>query len=168
MNEEKILKYIKDVIEIDEDTIRFLKDIPESKTYKEVEKSIKAYKGLLDLYKKEKEQNSIIKEKLKELNIPMETLIGEFNRLEDLEDDRERLKALLKEEKEKNKELQNYMKEFLIPKSTINILYFSKDKIRDRIEELENSKEDYTFNKLTSEDIRRTLITELKQIIGEE
>lgn len=60
-----------------------------------------------DLYKKEKEQNSLIKEKLKELNIPMETLIGEFNRLEDLEDDREQLKWRLKEEREKNKELEN-------------------------------------------------------------
>lgn len=166
MNEEKILKYIKDVIEIDEDTIRFLKDIPESKTYKEVEKSIKAYKGLLDLYKKEKEQNSIIKEKLKELNIPMETLIGEFNRLEDLEDDREQLKALLKEEKEKNKELQNYMKEFLIPKSTINLIYISKDKIRNKIKELEGQEDWYIENKSLDDLYGR--IDELKELLEEE
>ena len=47
---------------------------------------------------------------------------------------------LYNKEKEKNKELQNYMKEYLIPKSTINLIYISKDKIKQKIEELEEIK----------------------------
>lgn len=86
----------------------------------------KASNNLLDLYNKEKEQNSLIKNKLKELNIPMETLIGEFNRLEDLEDDREQLKWRLKEEKENYDKLTKHFIEN----------HISKDKIRAKIEKL--------------------------------
>lgn len=44
---------------------------------------------------------------------------------------------LYQKEKEKNRELQSYMKTNLIPKSTINLLYTSKDKIKDKIKEVE-------------------------------
>ena len=39
---------------------------------------------------------------------------------------------LYQKEKDKNKELQRYMKTNLIPKSTINLLYISKNKIREK------------------------------------
>lgn len=110
-----------------------------------------------DLYNKEKEQNSLIKEKLEELNIPMETLIGEFNRLEDLEDDTIQLKWQLKEEKENYDKLTKHFIEN----------HVSKDKIRQKIEEVANEKENYTFERLTSEDIRRTIITNLKDLLEE-
>ena len=45
--------------------------------------------------------------------------------------------------------------------------YISKDKIREKIKEVENREENYTFDKLTSEDIRRTIITNLKELLGE-
>lgn len=85
----------------------------------------KPMKDLLDLYNKEKEQNSLIKEKLEELNIPMETLINEFNRLEDLEDDREQLKWRLKEEKEKNEQAVIRLEYYII-----NNMALAKDEDR--------------------------------------
>ncbi len=78
-----------------------------------------------DLYKKEKEQNSLIKDKLKELNIPMETLIGEFDRLEDLEDDTIQLKWRLKEEKEKNEQAVIRLEYYII-----NNMALAKDEDR--------------------------------------
>ena len=49
--------------------------------------------------------------------------------------------------------------------------YIKKSKIKDKIEELEsdNSKfENYTFEKLTSRDIRRTIITNLQELLEKE
>lgn len=54
-----------------------------------------------------------IKLKLQEKNIPIETLLAEFNRLEDLEDDKEQLIQENKELKEKNKELNNKILNFI-------------------------------------------------------
>ena len=45
--------------------------------------------------------------------------------------------------------------------------YVSKDKIRKLIKEVENRKENYTFYKLTSEDIRRTIVTNLEYLLEE-
>lgn len=45
--------------------------------------------------------------------------------------------------------------------------YISKDKIKEKIKEVENREENYTFDKLTSEDIRRTIITNLEELLGE-
>lgn len=59
---------------------------------------------------------------------------NEYNAIQGLLD-------LYNKEKEKNTELQNYMKEYLIPKSTINLLYISKDKIREKIKEYDGLKE---------------------------
>lgn len=45
--------------------------------------------------------------------------------------------------------------------------YIDKDKIKEKIKEVESGKENYTFEKLTSEDIRRTIITNLQELLGE-
>lgn len=42
-----------------------------------------------------------------------------------------------------------------------------KNKIKEKIEEVKNSKENYTFSQVTSEDIRRTIITNLQELLGE-
>lgn len=58
----------------------------------------------------------------------------------------ESLETKLDKEKEKNEELQNYMKEYLIPKSTINLVYISKDKIKEKIEKLKKKDEENLIN----------------------
>lgn len=65
-------------------------DIKWLQEYAEQEKRYKwgkQIKLLLTAYEKEKETNKQIKCKLDEKNIPIETLLAEFERLEDLEDD---------------------------------------------------------------------------------
>lgn len=57
LSEEEIIKYIKDEIEDETDTYHWFDDNPENKTRKQIEESINAHQGLLDLYKKEKEKN---------------------------------------------------------------------------------------------------------------
>ena len=68
MCEEEIIKYIKDEIENDTDTFHWFDDIPSNSTRKQIEESIKAHQGLLDLYKKEKEKNIKYKEVISNLN----------------------------------------------------------------------------------------------------
>lgn len=133
-SEEEIISYIRDNVKDDENTYLLCDCLENIVTGKYTKYDIQLIvSGLLNLYKKEKEQNSLIKEKLKELNISMETLIGEFNRLEDLEDDTIQLKWRLKEEKEKNKELENKRKTTM---EVIGANYIHKDKIREKMEEL--------------------------------
>ena len=43
--------------------------------------------------------------------------------------------------------------------------YIPKSVIKEKIEEIKNSNENYTFEKLTSEDIRRTVITNLQELL---
>ena len=57
LSEEEIIKYIKDEIENETDTYHWFDDMPDNKTRKQIEESINAHKGLLDLYNKEKEKN---------------------------------------------------------------------------------------------------------------
>lgn len=64
----------------------------------------KQYNGLLDLYKQEKEKNAEIKNKLEEINVPVETLLAEFDRLENVE-------HRLDVEKEKNKQWEDKIRE---------------------------------------------------------
>lgn len=40
-----------------------------------------------------------------------------------------------------------------------------KKKIKDKIEEIKNNKENYIFERLTSEDIKRTIITNLQELL---
>lgn len=81
-----------------------------------------ALQNLLELYNKEKEQNRV---NINSINNLMKECNEENKRCMELAIE-------LNEEKEKNKELENYMKEYLIPKSTINLLYISKDKIKEK------------------------------------
>lgn len=65
MEENKIIKYIKDEIENETDTFHWFDDTPENQTRKQIEESINAHQGLLDLYNKEKKKNKIKDEYLK-------------------------------------------------------------------------------------------------------
>lgn len=78
-----------------EDSIKTLKEFNKIKinsyamqfvniSYPDLQEAIET---LLTAYEKEKETNKQIKCKLDEKNIPIETLLAEFERLEDLEDD---------------------------------------------------------------------------------
>lgn len=62
MSEEEIIKYIKDEIENDIDTFHWFDNIPKNETRRQIEESIKAHQGILDLYNKEKEENKKLKE----------------------------------------------------------------------------------------------------------
>lgn len=64
MEEDKIIKYIKNDIECDKDTASWFED-KNHPTRKQIEEGINAYQGLLDLYNKEKRQNKIKDEYLK-------------------------------------------------------------------------------------------------------
>lgn len=54
MSEEEIIKYIKDEIENETDTYHWFDNMPNNETRKQIEESINAHQGLLDLYNKEK------------------------------------------------------------------------------------------------------------------
>jgi hypothetical protein len=93
--EERMIKYVEKIVE---DSINNI----EGKDYFEyimTMNDIQAIQSLLNLYNKEKERNKDL-EPIKKLNIPVETLVSEFNRLEDLEDNTEMLKSEL-EKKDK-------------------------------------------------------------------
>ena len=97
MNEEEIIKYIENDIEIDTDTASWFEE--NNETRKQIEKGIEAYKGLLDLYNQEKEKNKelidtiaiykstlsdyIHKDKIKE---KIEDLKNEYRQLEETSD----------------------------------------------------------------------------------
>ena len=55
-----------------------------------------AIEALLKMYYEEKEKNKNIKDKLKEMNISIETLLAEFERLENIEDELEQKKEFKK------------------------------------------------------------------------
>ena len=56
MTEEEIIKYIKDEIENETDTYHWFDDTPKNKTRLQIEESINAHQGLLDLYNNAKEE----------------------------------------------------------------------------------------------------------------
>lgn len=60
MSEEEIIKYIKDEIENEIDTFHWFDDTQNNSTRKQIEESIKAHQGLLDLYNEEKEKNNTL------------------------------------------------------------------------------------------------------------
>lgn len=70
------------------------------------------------------------------------TLMEEVDRLEDLEDNTEELKILLKEEKEKNYSLKKQIK--LMQSINITENFVEKSKIRQKIEEIKNRKNEET------------------------
>lgn len=65
MKEDKIIKYIKDEIENETDTFHWFDDVPENQTRKQIEESIKAHQGLLDLYEKEVQKNKELERQIK-------------------------------------------------------------------------------------------------------
>lgn len=64
MSEEEILKYVQEEIENETDTFHWFDDMPNNKTRKDIEKSIQAHQGLLDLYNKEKAIVDLMAEQL--------------------------------------------------------------------------------------------------------
>ena len=65
-----------------------------------------------------------------------------------------------------NKIINEDFKELYIKlRITIKDEYVPKYKVKELIEKIKNSKENYTFEKLTSEDIRRTIITNLEELL---
>lgn len=64
MSKEEILKYIQEEIENETDTFHWFDDMPNNKTRKDIEKSIQAHQGLLDLYNKEKAIVDLMAEQL--------------------------------------------------------------------------------------------------------
>ena len=134
---------------------------------KELEEKTKTLKSLSNAYNrlwiaKCEEYNSLERkiEKIEELNIPVETLIAEFNRLEDLEDDREQLNDYIKD---LQKKLTNAIEIKYIHKD-----YIPKSKVRKKIEELE--KEYDQFVEWDREDdcmITREIIEILEDLLQE-
>ena len=147
------------------------------KTYLINEDRVDEYTKQLEYQLKEKNEKIIeLENMLKsilDLNIPTATLVKEFQRLETLEDETDELKLeiqykdqeifefmnsdrgkLLKENKELKKEMAD-----------LSECWLKKDKIRNKIKEVENGKENYIFERLTSEDIRRTIITNLNELL---
>ena len=92
MSEEEIIKYIKDEIENDTDTYHWFDNTPDNKTRKQIEESINAHQGLLDLYNKEKEKNKKVidyieknKKKFKNLDYAYpEAVINHFNKINNI------------------------------------------------------------------------------------
>lgn len=79
MTEQEIIKYIKDEIENETDTYHWFDDTPKNKTRLQIEESINAHQGLLDLYINAKEEinklNNVIDkmtEKIYKLKVKLE------------------------------------------------------------------------------------------------
>lgn len=64
MSKEEILKYVQEEIENETDTFHWFDNTPNNKTRKDIEKSIQAHQGLLDLYNKEKAIVDLMAEQL--------------------------------------------------------------------------------------------------------
>jgi uncharacterized protein YktB (UPF0637 family) len=86
MSEEEIIKYIKDEIENEIDTFHWFDNTPKNETRRQIEESIKAHQGLLDLYNNTKKSELILANKFQKVNIE------------------------LNKEKEKNKKLEEKIK----------------------------------------------------------
>lgn len=82
LSEEEIIKYIKDEIENETDTFYWFDNIPENKTRKQIEESINAHQGLLDLYNKEKGKNKELEKDISEMyykGVVLDILQDELN-----------------------------------------------------------------------------------------
>lgn len=99
-------------------------------------------------------------EPIRELNIPAETLVAEYERLENIEDDREQLKHSIKENQ---KIISNYIADYCkrcdelrdsIPKSVI----------REKLDELETIETNKNMNIMA----RSSQIDILKELLAEE
>lgn len=81
------------------------------------------------------------------------------------EKDAQNILDLIESQQQEIEELQKYMKTNLIPRSTINLLYISTDKIKEKIEEIEkymdNTVERSTINEY------KCAISFLEELLGE-
>lgn len=68
-----------------------------------------------------------------------------------------------KELEEENKNIKNH----IYYKEIVELNYIPKSKVREKIKEVNNSNENYTFYKLTSADIRKTITTNLEELLQE-
>lgn len=147
-----------------EEDIEILKGVNAGVLYfakdKEYERYAQAIENIIQAYKDQKckadiqdvtiknmqdfmEQLEKELEPIRELNIPVKTVVAELNRLEDLEDDREQLKLTIKELEKENEFWKEYKekldkldtKDFIFKHELEN--YIPKSVIREKIEELE-------------------------------
>lgn len=75
------------------------------------------------------------------------------------------LEKVIEKQQKKIDELKKYEK-YYEEMEEVNKKFISVDKIKNKIEEVKSSKENHTFT-LTSEDIRRTIITNLQELLEE-
>ena len=102
MNEEEIIKYIKDEIENETDTYHWFDDMPKNKTRKQIEESINAHQGLLELYQKQKEK---VKE-LENADLTVVYMDGFYDGKKKIENKiKEKIEELEKEQEQNRKEL---------------------------------------------------------------
>lgn len=80
MDEEEIIKYIKDEIENEIDTYHWFDDMPENKTRKQIEESINAHQGLLYLYQNQKEKVKELQEENNELKEQLSYAVNTNNK----------------------------------------------------------------------------------------
>ena len=104
LSEKKIIKYIKDEIENEIDTFHWFDNTPDNATRKQIEESIKAHQGLLDLYTKEKEKE---KEKNKELDSENIRIRATLNEVTKDYISKDKIKEKIKECKKAIKESKN-------------------------------------------------------------
>ena len=100
---------------------------------------------LLRKYEEELAKNRDIKIQMAKMNITIETLLAEFERLEDIEDKFEA-------EKEKNKELEKY-EEYYKDMEEVNKKFIPADKIKAKIEELDKNKKKSQFEYSTVDEL---------------
>ena len=80
---------------------------------------------------------------------------------------KEHIEKLQKENERLNTQIQYDVTHIYTPQ-TIELNYIPLQKVKDKIEELNNNKENYTFERLTSKDIRKTVVTNLQELLERE
>lgn len=135
--------------------------------------SAKEMRILLDLYKKEKQKNKDIKEQMEKMNIAdAGSLLAEFDRLECIEDEADKIRVAYLAEKEKNKELEEKLdtEKYANRQKSVKIFklendYISKDKIKAKIEELELLKKIESSAKYTHIELLQFGINQLQELL---
>lgn len=134
MSEEWIIKYIKDEIENEIDTFHWFDNTPKNETRRQIEESIKAHQGLLDLYTHKKGRVEELKQELleeKEKNKKIEDKIMEQDLM---------IIGLKENRRIAVEEIQEQY-------------YVSKDKIKEIIDKIDT--EDYYCLNEAEEDLRK-------------
>lgn len=111
---------------------------------------------------------SIVEKASKDLNITPEMLIAEFDRLEDLEDDREQLKWRLKEERKKNKELTKkykYAKEMYIIKDNSLTDYIHR--VKEIINVIRNRNYNDYISAQDGNEVKEKIMFDIQELLEE-